>query len=120
MSDILIPPPAGVRGAGKAATMRPPRQDDDGQVCRTCRVRKPWAEYEWRSGPGKGRRAQCKACDESSPVPGTAVEWIAARFPSREIPPVFAEMLDEAFEAGRRAAYLGYGPRFLAPRKAAK
>jgi hypothetical protein len=83
-----------------------------GRVCRTCRTPKPWAEFAYRTGPGKGRRAQCKACDETNPVPGTADEWMAAEFPADEaVPPVIAELMREAFEAGRRAAALGYAPR---------
>lgn len=92
----------------------------DGRVCRTCRTRKPWSEFRYRTGPGKGRRAQCKACDETNPVPGTAEEWMAGEFPSDEaVPPVIAELLCQAFEAGRRAAALGYVPRKPAIKEAA-
>ena len=89
-----------------------PAMTRDGRACRTCHVPKPWAEFGYRTGPGRGRRAQCKACDETHPVPGTAEEWMANEFPDDEaVPPLIAELMHEAFEAGRRAAALGYLPR---------
>jgi hypothetical protein len=84
----------------------------EGQACRTCRTWKPWTEFGYRTGPARGRRAQCRACDETNPVPGTAEEWMAAEFPVPPgAPPFIAQLMRDAFEAGRRATALGYVPR---------
>ena len=88
----------------------------DGRTCVRCRQFKEWPEFGWRTGPGKGRRAQCKECDEAHPVPGTPAEYIAARYPDG-VPPLLADVIRDAFHAGRQSAYLGYGGHV--PRQAA-
>lgn len=79
-------------------------------MCRTCRTPKPWSEFSYRTGPGKGRRAQCKACDETNPVPGTFEEYAAPVYPSPQTTLFDAEEMRAAFDAGARAAALGYIP----------
>jgi hypothetical protein len=87
-----------------------------GHVCRTCLIPKPWAEFGYRTGPGKGRRSQCKACDKTNPVPGTFDEYAADLYPSPDTTLHDSEEMRAAFEAGCRAAALGYVPR-TAPSK---